>query len=120
MSEKIMLCPMMQSECVKDGAIRNGVLVGCKFWVQIQGKHPQSGETLNHHDCAITWMPILVIENSKTNRETGAAVESFRNQVMDANTQMGSLFAAGAVSLGMNRGNPPPDFPKTDIISNDS
>ena len=35
---------------------------------------------MNYHDCAMAWLPVLMIENSKVNRETGAAVESLRNE----------------------------------------
>ena len=83
---------MMGGEpCVEDGSIRNGELVACRFWVTVQGMNPQSGETMNHKDCAMAWMPILMIENSKVNRETGSAVESFRNEMVrnnELNTQV--------------------------------
>jgi hypothetical protein len=86
------ICPMMGGEpCVEDGSIRNGELVACRFWVTVQGMSPQTGETINHKDCAMAWMPVLMIENSKVNRETGAAVESFRNEMVrnnDLNTQV--------------------------------
>lgn len=80
------ICPMMGGEeCVEDGAIRNGELVKCRFWVNVMGQHPQTGETINNGDCAMAWVPVLLIENSKVNRETGAAVESFRNEMTAAN-----------------------------------
>tara|TARA_R110000822_G_C15272782_1_gene489390 strand:+ start:487 stop:804 length:318 start_codon:yes stop_codon:yes gene_type:complete len=76
-----LICPMMGGEeCVEDGSIRNGELVGCRFWVTVQGQNPQTGETVNNGDCAIAWTPMLLIENSKVNRETAAAVESMRNE----------------------------------------
>jgi hypothetical protein len=31
-------------------------------------------------DCAIKWIPVLLIENAQMERQTGAAVESFRNE----------------------------------------
>ena len=65
--------------CVEDGAVVDGELVACRFWVHVQGENPQTGESVNKGDCSIAWMPILLIENSKVNRETGAAVESLRN-----------------------------------------
>lgn len=85
MAKKKIICPMMGGECVEDGAIRDGELVACRFWVTVQGKDPQTGETINNGDCAMAWMPVLLIENSKVNRETGAAVESFRNEMVKAN-----------------------------------
>lgn len=75
-------------ECVEDGAIRNGELVKCRFWVHVMGKNPQTGETTNNGDCAIAWMPVLLIENSKVNRETGAAVESMRNESVTTGQQI--------------------------------
>jgi len=70
------ICPLVKGEC--EGA-------GCMFWVQIMGKHPQTGEQLNMPDCAIRWLPILMIENTKSSIETGAAVESFRNEMVKSN-----------------------------------
>lgn len=85
MAKAKIICPMMGGECVEDGAIRDGELVACRFWVTVQGKNPQTGETVNNGDCAMAWMPVLLIENSKVNRETGAAVESFRNEMVKTN-----------------------------------
>jgi len=83
--DKIILCPLMGDECIKDGAIKDGKLVACRFWVNVIGKDPQTGQEINNGDCAMAWTPILMIENSKVNRETGAAVESFRNEMVKAN-----------------------------------
>lgn len=57
----------------------------CEWWVHIRGKHPQSEEPVDHWGCAVAWMPILMIENSQQQRQTGAAVESFRNEVLRVN-----------------------------------
>lgn len=94
------ICPMMGGdECVEDGAIRNGELVKCRFWVTVMGQNPQTGETVNNGDCAIAWMPVLLIENSKVNRETGAAVESMRNESVTTGQQItGALIAAANVN----------------------
>ena len=32
--------------------------------------------------CRISWVPTLLIENSQQQRQTGAAVESFRNETL--------------------------------------
>jgi len=83
------ICPMMGGEpCVEDGAIRNGELVQCRFWIHVQGQNPQTGETVNNGNCAMAWMPVLMIENSKVNRETGAAVESMRNEGVTTGQQI--------------------------------
>lgn len=84
-TEKKILCPLMGEECVEDGAIRNGELVTCRFWVHVLGKDPQTGKDVDNADCAFAWTPILLIENSQQQRSTGAAVESFRNEMVKAN-----------------------------------
>lgn len=99
--EKKMLCPLMKGPCIEDGAIQNGELVACRFWVRVQGKHPQSGVAIDHHDCALCWAPVLMIENTKVNRETGAAIESFRNEMSVANRNV-TVMAASALSAGFN------------------
>lgn len=55
------------------------------MWLSIQGTHPQTGASISTSDCALKWIPVLLIENSKVGRETGAAVESFRNEMVKAN-----------------------------------
>jgi hypothetical protein len=75
----------MGSECIEDGAIKDGELVKCRFWVHVQGTNPQTGETVSNGDCAFCWTPMLLIENSQQQRQTGAAVESFRNEMVKAN-----------------------------------
>lgn len=59
----------------------------CPKWIQVIGHNPNTGEDMNEWACADTWMPILMIENSQMQRQTGAAVESFRNEVVKQNTQ---------------------------------
>lgn len=53
--------------------------------MQIRGNHPQSGAEIDEWGCSIAWTPILMIENAKLQRETGAAVESFRNEMVKSN-----------------------------------
>ena len=83
--DKKILCPLMGGECIEDGSIKDGELVSCRFWVHVLGKNPQTGKDIDNADCAFVWSPLLMIENSKVNRETGAAVESFRNEMVKAN-----------------------------------
>jgi hypothetical protein len=90
MDKAKVLCPLMGGECIEDGAIRDGELVQCRFWVTVQGVHPQTGETINNADCAFCWTPVLLIENSKVNRETGAAIESMRNESVSTGQQLTS------------------------------
>jgi hypothetical protein len=46
---------------------------------------PQSGQEVDQENCAIAWLPLLLVENSQQQRQTAAAVESFRNEMVEGN-----------------------------------
>jgi hypothetical protein len=60
----------------------------CAWFTQIRGHNPNTGAEIDEWGCAISWMPILMIENSQQQRSTGAAVESFRNEMVNSNTML--------------------------------
>lgn len=55
------------------------------------GKNPQTGAEQDEEGCAMTWLPVLLIENANTSRSTAAAVESFRNSMVKANEETRKL-----------------------------
>ena len=59
--------------------------MNCTKWINVSGSNPQTGEVINSYDCADVWVPVLLIENSKQQRGTQAAVESFRNEMAKDN-----------------------------------
>jgi len=69
----------------------------CAWFMKIQGKNPQDGTDIDEWGCSMAWLPVLMIENSQQQRQTGAAVESFRNEMVKANEvgQRVLLAAAG-------------------------
>lgn len=69
------LCPLIQADCKG---------LGCSWFTQIRGTNPNTGKEVDEWGCAVTWLPMLMIENSQQQRETGAAVESFRNEMTNA------------------------------------
>ena len=66
-------CPLIGEDCLG---------LKCAWFTQVRGTNPQTGEPVDEWGCAVTWMPFLLIENSQKQRETGAAVESFRNETL--------------------------------------
>lgn len=54
--------------------------------------NPNTGEDLDEWDCAVAWMPMMAIEVAQKSNQTGAAVESFRNEVVKANEQNQQLY----------------------------
>jgi hypothetical protein len=57
----------------------------CAWFLKITGKNPNTGADIDDWGCSMSWLPILMIENSQQQRSTGAAVESFRNEMVKAN-----------------------------------
>ena len=78
METRIAPCPL-GSECE---AIKDGVKYLCPWYAQVRGKHPQSDEAIDEWRCSIPWLPVLLIENTQQQRQTGAAVESLRNNIV--------------------------------------
>jgi hypothetical protein len=69
----------------------------CAWFLKISGKDPQTNKEVDEWGCSMAWLPIMMIENSQQQRQTGAAVESFRNEMVKANEvgQKVLLAAAG-------------------------
>ena len=65
-------CPLNNFEPCKE--------LDCGWFTQLRGVNPNTGKEVDDWGCAITWLPMLLIENSQQSRQTGAAVESFRNE----------------------------------------
>ena len=57
----------------------------CAWFLKISGKDPQSNKEIDEWGCSMAWLPIMMIENSQQQRQTGSAVESFRNEMVKAN-----------------------------------
>jgi hypothetical protein len=81
---------------VKDNCPLNGFKpckkFDCGWFIQIRGRHPQTGEEIDEYGCAMAMMPMLMIENSRQTSQAGSAIESFRNEMVKQNmTTMATL-----------------------------
>jgi hypothetical protein len=63
----------------------------CPKWIHVMGSDPNTGESVNRYACSDSWMPMLLLENSQQQRQTGAAVESFRNEMVKLNSGLQPL-----------------------------
>jgi len=68
----------------------------CGWFIQIRGKNPNTGEDIDKWGCSMAWMPIMMIENAHMQRQTGAAVESFRNEMVKSNEKTTELLLQSA------------------------
>jgi hypothetical protein len=76
-------CPLIKKNCIENE---------CTWYTHIRGTNPNTGEDVDHWGCAVSWLPMLTIENSQQQRSTGSAIESFRNEVVKANEQNRNLY----------------------------
>lgn len=85
-----------KSNCPLDG-FKPCRQLECAWFLKIRGTDPNTGADIDDWGCSMAWMPVLLIENSQQQRQTGAAVESFRNEMTKANevSQRVLLTAAG-------------------------
>ena len=100
-ADKGLICPL-HKKCVSK------VCHTCPFWTQIRGNNPNTGEAMDTWQCAIAWLPVLLIENAQQTRQAGAAVEGLRNI-----THAGLAEAIAARRENSTTMNPPPSLPRT-------
>jgi len=72
----------------------------CAWFTQLRGNNPQTGKEIDEWGCAIAWIPVLLIENSQQQKSTGAAVESFRNEMVQANASTAEMISNQQRLLG--------------------
>lgn len=74
----------------------------CAWFMKIVGKNPNTGADIDEWGCSMAWIPILLIENSQQQRQTGAAVESFRNEMVKSNENSQQILLATISSTTPN------------------
>jgi hypothetical protein len=85
-------CPLLKKDCIEHK---------CSWYTHVRGMNPNTGQDVDHWSCAVTWMPMLTIENSQQQRQTGAAVESFRNEIVKSNDENRQLYIDGLQQNGI-------------------
>lgn len=84
-------CPLVQGKCKK---------LECVWFTRIAGQDPNTGKQVDEYGCAVAWLPTLLIENAQQSRQTGAAVESFRNEtVANGGALLGMIASASLKQL---------------------
>ena len=86
-------CPLLKKECIG---------LKCSWFTRIQGYDTNTGKDVDEYQCAVTLLPMLLVENSGQQRQTGSAVESFRNEMVKANENSMKLLEQSAkLKLGV-------------------
>jgi hypothetical protein len=76
-------CPLIKKDCMG---------IKCSWFTQMRGTNPNTGEPVDEWGCAVTWMPFMAVEIAQKSNQTGAAVESFRNEVVKSNNENQQLY----------------------------
>ena len=83
-------CPLIKKDCIG---------IKCSWFTQVRGTNPNTGKDVDEWGCAMTWLPVLLIENAQQSRQAGAAVESFRNEMVSTNQSNQAMLMASAQLL---------------------
>jgi hypothetical protein len=75
----------------------------CAWYTKVAGYDTNTGKDVEDWQCAVAWLPMLLIENSGQQRQTGSAIESFRNEMVKTN-EITSNVLIGAVRAKMIEG----------------
>ena len=68
-------CPHWQKPMAK-------VCPSCPWWQQVRGINPQTGTEVDRWNSAVALIPMLLIDNARSQRGTQAATESMRNEIV--------------------------------------
>ena len=75
----------------------------CAWFVQMKGTNPNNGKEVDEYACAVAWLPVLLVENAMQSRQSGAAIESFRNEMVKANDSNRNILELSKILEVKNR-----------------
>lgn len=112
MIKTVLTCPLGSTcEEVRDGEVKR-----CAWYVKMRGSDPSTGEEKDESACAMSWLPLLLVENSRQQVRTTGAVESFRNETAKANVETRQvMMVAAALSRPQQSGQ---ELPVQAVIGN--
>ena len=94
--ETVLTCPL-GSKCEE---VRDGKVHRCAWFIQLAGRNPQTGEQVDERGCAMAWAPILLVENCQQSRHSTAAIESLRNESVEAQLASAAMLSKAVVQAG--------------------
>lgn len=89
---KAPFCPLTKKACAEHE---------CAWYAHMEGINPQTGKPMDHWDCAVKWLPILITEQARQTRGVQASVESFRNEATKQQAELNEKMAGAANFMGM-------------------
>ena len=69
------ICPLMGKTCIEHE---------CAWYMNVAGTNPQTGIEFSNWQCAVVFMPLLLMDNAASVRQTTEAAQETRNEVAKA------------------------------------
>lgn len=73
------LCPLLKKECLYNK---------CPWFIKVNGYDINTGKYIDEWDCVVSALPKLVVNSAGMQRQTTAAVDSFRAEINTFNQRM--------------------------------
>ena len=80
--EIVLTCPL-GSKCQE---VRDNKVYRCGWFIKLVGRDPSTGKEHDEWGCSIAFQSVLSVEIARTNTGQTRALESFRNEVVKANS----------------------------------
>lgn len=84
MTKKV-ICPLLKKPCIEHE---------CMWYCHVEGKNPQSGQDVDCWDCAVRWIPVMIMDQTRHTKGVQAAVESFRNETIERQDALNTTLVA--------------------------
>jgi hypothetical protein len=92
------VCPL-GCECE---TTRDNKIIRCAWYTKMVGIDPNTGKEVDDWACSMSWMPMLQVEMSNTNRGQTKALESFRNETVKGQKEFNNMVKKRNKLLGEN------------------
>jgi len=90
------VCPL-GCECE---TTRDNKIIRCAWYTKMVGLDPNTGKEVDDWACSMSWMPMLQVEMSNTNRGQTQALESFRNETVKGQREFNNIVKKRSNLLG--------------------
>lgn len=67
----------------------------CHWNVRLRGVNPNTGQEVDEDGCAIAWLPVLLIEQTREQVKANNTVGDFRDQMVQGNQQIAGALLGG-------------------------
>ena len=92
-------CPL-GSECE---TAEGKIIKRCAWYTKMVGLDPNTGKEVDDWACSMSWMPMLQVEMSRTNRGQTKALESFRNETVKGQQEFNKIVKKRNKLLGEHK-----------------